>query len=162
MKSFFTKAALGALACSATDAAKTADECKALILSGGGSNGAWEAGVFWGFLNYGNPEDFKYDVLSGISAGSINAIALAAWEIGKETEAAQWLSDLWNNLHNSDVWKKWPLEIVFGLFMEGGLLDNSPLLAFLKKVMADQGSEIQRRVSIGTVNVEDGQFTVLD
>ena len=93
-------------------------------------------------MNYGNPEDFKYDVLSGISAGSINAIALAAWEIGKESEAAQWLSDLWKNLHNSDVWKKWPLEIVFGLFMEAGLLDNSPLLAFLKKVMADQGSEI--------------------
>ena len=111
MKSFFTKAALGALAYSSVDAAKTADECKALILSGGGSNGAWEAGVVWGFLNYGNPDDFKYDVLSGISAGSINAIALAAWEIGKETEAAQWVSDLWKNLHNSDVWKRWPLII---------------------------------------------------
>ena len=45
---------------------------------------------------------------------NINAIALAAWEIGKETEAAQWVSDLWKNLHNSDVWQRWPL--IIGLF----------------------------------------------
>ena len=32
--------------------------CRALALSGGGSNGAWEAGVLWGFLNYGNPSEF--------------------------------------------------------------------------------------------------------
>ena len=50
------------------------DSCTALALSGGGSNGAWEMGVLWGFLHYGNPDDFRYDVLTGISAGSINAI----------------------------------------------------------------------------------------
>lgn len=56
--------------------------CKALALSGGGSNGAWEAGVLWGLVNYGTPSDFDYDVLTGVSAGSINAMALAGWESG--------------------------------------------------------------------------------
>ena len=65
-----------------------ADSCTALVLSGGGSNGAWEIGTLWGFVNYGNPDDFRYDVISGISAGSINTMALSAWEIGKEKEAA--------------------------------------------------------------------------
>ena len=51
-------------------------------MSGGGSNGAWEAGVYWGLLNYGETEDYKYDVLSGISAGSINSVALVGWPIG--------------------------------------------------------------------------------
>lgn len=69
-------------------ASRTSDSCTALVLSGGGSNGAWEIGVLWGLLNYGDPDDFKYDVVSGISAGSINTLALAGWEIGKEKEAA--------------------------------------------------------------------------
>ena len=74
------------------------------MFSGGANNGAWESGVLWGLVNYGNPEDFRYDVLSGISAGAINAIALVGWKIGDELNAAQWLSDMWRNLHNSDVW----------------------------------------------------------
>jgi predicted acylesterase/phospholipase RssA len=36
------------------------DTCKALVLSGGGANGAWEAGIFWGLNNYGNSGDFDY------------------------------------------------------------------------------------------------------
>mmetsp|Transcript_3721 Transcript_3721/g.4263 ORF Transcript_3721/g.4263 Transcript_3721/m.4263 type:complete len:86 (+) Transcript_3721:51-308(+) len=60
--------------------------CRALALSGGGSNGAWEAGVLWGFLNYGNPADFKYEVVTGVSAGAINSLAISGWELGKEAE----------------------------------------------------------------------------
>ena len=33
-------------------------KCRALALSGGANHGAWEAGVMWGLLHYGNPEDF--------------------------------------------------------------------------------------------------------
>ena len=54
---------------------KTSDgKCRALALSGGGTNGAWEAGVIWGLTHYGQKEDFYYDVNTGISAGSINTI----------------------------------------------------------------------------------------
>ena len=84
MRSYLMQAALGATAYSTANT----DSCTALVLSGGGSNGAWEIGVLWGLVNYGNPDDFKYDVVSGISAGSINALALAGWEVGKEKEAA--------------------------------------------------------------------------
>ena len=114
---------------------RKADSCTALVLSGGGSNGAWEAGVFWGLVNYGNPEDFKYDMLSGISAGSINSVALVGWDIGQEVEAAQWLSDMWRSLHNSDIWNMWPLTIASGLILEAGLVDNSPLIRFLDETM---------------------------
>jgi len=39
-------------------AAAAKDVCRALVLSGGGSNGAWETGVIYGFINNGNPSDF--------------------------------------------------------------------------------------------------------
>ena len=49
-------------------------KCHALALSGGGVNGAWEAGVLWGLTHYGDPADYMWEVHSGISAGSINTI----------------------------------------------------------------------------------------
>jgi predicted acylesterase/phospholipase RssA len=53
--------------------------CRALVLSGGGNNGAWEAGVMWGLANYGNPADYYWDVVTGISAGAINSAGTAGF-----------------------------------------------------------------------------------
>ena len=53
--------------------------CQAIALSGGGSNGAWEVGVLWGLAHYGNQSDFFYDWVTGISAGSINTMAMSGW-----------------------------------------------------------------------------------
>ena len=50
------------------------DSCTALVLSGGGANGAWEAGALYAMLHEGNPSDFEYDVVTGVSVGSINAL----------------------------------------------------------------------------------------
>ena len=157
MRSYLTHLALGVAAVQG----HSADHCTALVLSGGGSNGAWEVGAFWGFLNYGNPDDYKYDVVSGISAGSINTLALSVWEIGKEKEAAQWVSDLWKNLKTSDVWKNWTLSIAEGLTIKGGMLDNSPLLAYMENLIS-QYTKYERRVSIGAGNVNNGEFQVFD
>ena len=110
--------------------------CRALALSGGGNNGAWEAGVLWGFMNYGNPADFEYDVITGVSAGSINALAMSGWEAGSGLEMVQWMSDLWKNLHTSDVWVDWSLGKASGFLIMGGVVDNSPLLNFLQHVMS--------------------------
>merc|ERR1711994_801362 len=88
----------------AAASASAKDVCRALVLSGGGNDGAWEAGVVWGMLNYGTPSDFEWDVVSGVSAGAINTAATAGWKLGEETEMATWLTDLWSNLHTDDIW----------------------------------------------------------
>lgn len=51
-------------------------------MSGGGANGAWETGVLWGLINNGNPEDYAYDVISGVSVGSLNAVFAAGYPKG--------------------------------------------------------------------------------
>ena len=114
----------------ALDYAQASDNhCTAVALSGGGSNGAWEMGVLWGFLHYGNPDDFRYDVVTGISAGSINAIQLMGYAVGDEKYATEVGSDLWKNLHTKDVWQDWYLTPLDGLLFKAGMVDNSPLLA---------------------------------
>ena len=88
----------------AGSAAASDDVCRALVLSGGGNNGSWEVGVLYGLVNNGTASDYAYDVVTGVSAGSINTIATAAWEVGNEKAMVDWLSDLWKNLKTSDVW----------------------------------------------------------
>ena len=156
MRSYLKQAGIVTTALSASQ-----DHCTALVLSGGGANGAWEMGVLWGLLNYGNPDDFRYDVVSGISAGSINTLLLASTEIGDEKAAAQMGSDLLKNLKTSDVWQNWTLSIVEGLTMKGGLLDNSPLLAFMENI-ASTFKGYGRRVSIGAANVNTGELHIFD
>ena len=61
---------------------QSTDTCTALVLSGGGSNGAWESGVLWGLLNYGDKADYQYDVVTGVSIGSINASVFSVFPVG--------------------------------------------------------------------------------
>ena len=62
-------------------------------MSGGGSFGAYEAGVLWGLVkNAEDSIDFEYDVVSGVSAGSINSLMVSLWPIGEEMQMVEWLS----------------------------------------------------------------------
>ena len=67
--------------------------CKALVMSGGSNRGAWEAGVIWGLAHYGNPSDFYWDVVSGVSAGSINTAGTAGYKPEEVIEMTEFLSD---------------------------------------------------------------------
>ena len=55
-------------------------KCKALALSGGGSKGAYEAGVIYGLMHEGDPADYDWDVITGVSVGAINTAAIAMWD----------------------------------------------------------------------------------
>ena len=148
---FFVTAALAAAKKS------NGDVCRALVLSGGGNNGAWEVGVLHGLLNNGNESDFAYDVVTGVSAGAINTTAMAGWPMGDEKALADWLSDLWLNLHTSDVWQDWRLGKAQGFLNKGGVVDNSPLLAYLRDTLAPYNKTgYQRRVTISSVEVDTG------
>ena len=130
-------------------------------MSGGGNNGAWEAGVLYGLVNTGNASDYAYDVVTGVSVGAINTLALAGFEIGKEAEMVQFVSDLWLNLNTSDVWKDWKLGKISGITIMGGAVDNSPLRTFLRQVV-QQFPGYGRRVTMGSVEVGSGTYTEFD
>ena len=97
-------------------------ECKALVMSGGGSNGAWEAGVLWGLMHYDDPKRYQYDVVSGVSIGSVNAAALAMWPIGKEVEASEYLSETWENLVTDNIYEHWAKGFLGGEYFIGEIV----------------------------------------
>jgi predicted acylesterase/phospholipase RssA len=58
-----------------------------LAFAGGGSKGGFEDGAIWQMVRSLNPEDVTYQVLSGVSAGSINLAGIGLFEIGDELNA---------------------------------------------------------------------------
>lgn len=65
-------------------------------MSGGGSKGAFEAGVLYGLvMNDQNKTKYEYDVVTGVSAGSINTGAVSLFKPGDEVNMVQFLSDTW-------------------------------------------------------------------
>jgi predicted acylesterase/phospholipase RssA len=54
-------------------------KCRALVLQGGGDLGAYQAGGVVGLMDNLDPIETQYDVVTGVSAGSINGIAMAVY-----------------------------------------------------------------------------------
>jgi len=80
-----------------------------------------------------------------------------SYAVGDEVHATEVGSDLWNNLHTSDVWQDWFLTPLDGLLTKPGMVDNSPLLAFLQN-MLEPYDTFGRRITVGTVDINDGSF----
>ena len=117
--------------------------CRALALRGGGVKGAYEVGVLKAFSEHLNPEDIHYDVVSGVSIGSMNGAIFALFEKGQEKEAIAYLEELWENLATGDMWKNWGYGFLEGFFKES-FLDSSPGLNTVRKMA--NGRTFKRKV----------------
>lgn len=139
----------------------------ALVLSGGGARAAYQVG-FLRFLTAEFP-DFSPDVITGVSAGAINAAYLAAHP-GSFRERVEALAKLWASLGIEDVFHvdllclarnvaRWS-----GRLLSGGsrlaprarsLVDTQPLQALLADVLgAEAGvlSGIDRNIAAGALS----------
>ena len=79
--------------------------CRILSMSGGGSKGAYEAGVVHSVANTLNGKDAEYDVVSGVSVGAINSAAFSLFAKGDEISLGEFMLDLWKNITNDKVYK---------------------------------------------------------
>lgn len=110
---------------------KKQTECLALALQGGGDMGAFQIGAFKGFVDRLRPEQVRYDVITGVSVGSINAGAIALHKIGNETGAAEYLNQMWRSFGPQNIYTSWDYGWVEGLTMRPGLFDNSVEIDYL-------------------------------
>jgi len=125
-------------------------------MSGGGSNGAWESGVLWGLLNFGNPEDYMYDVVAGVSIGSINASGLAVFDIGDEMNAVDFIYKTWETITSDDIFVEREMGLISGLYSES-VYDTSPGFKTLKKIL-EPFTEYKRAISLSAVDIENGEI----
>jgi NTE family protein len=119
----------------------------ALVLSGGGARGAYQAGVLGGLVEHGLLDGGGgcLDILVGSSAGAINAAAVGSRAEDLATGIAR-LEDVWREIHAAQVYRtditslgttgvRWAWDLTFGgathRVRPKSLLDTAPLRAFL-------------------------------
>jgi len=118
-----------------------------LVLTGGGARGAYQAGVLFGISEIMPMETFSFPIITGISAGCINAAFLACFK-GTFHESARRLWEIWGNLTSEQVFHQTRtrfasmairalLNIYFGNIVKtawpDALLDSSPLDHLVRK-----------------------------
>jgi NTE family protein len=159
-----------------------ANEGLALVLGGGGARGAYQAGVLRG-IGRRFPE-LRLPILTGISAGAVNAVQLASHP-GPPRQAAEDLARLWLELTPEKVYDVATLPVIRNVAAWGarlvsggrrflrepmrGMVDTSPLRAFLNGVLehAPDGSlpgiarnierEALRAVALSAVSYTTGR-----
>ena len=102
---------------------------RALVLSGGGSKGAFEAGVLQRLMG---EEQRDYDLLCGTSVGAINAAYLAQTPLGQPREAAAKLRALWDTVTTEKIHRRWfPFGNVAALW-KTSVYDSEPLHRWIR------------------------------
>ncbi|HET7506277.1 MAG TPA: patatin-like phospholipase family protein [Kofleriaceae bacterium] len=153
------------------------------VLSGGGSRGAYEAGI----IHYLRTDlarrlgrHVPIDIVTGTSVGAINAAFLAATMDDPDTQAAQ-ISRSWRALHIEELISLKPLDVFRaarlmlggdppppapGSFRYGGLLDTSGLERFVVRHIPWRGIERNlrarhlRALSVSATHVGTGHTVV--
>ena len=138
---------------------------RALILSGGGVKGAFEAGAVYHLVVQ---RGCDFGEFAGVSVGALNAVFLAqAQEASDATEShanlvdqSEALVSLWQSLRSShDFARNRPLATLrFGIFGLDSLVDFTPLRHLEDNNISPTKLKQGRPVRVGVVSFDDGQY----
>lgn len=129
-----------------------------LVLSGGGSNGAWGAGVLNGWRRHPTNPRPEFRVVTGISTGALQATSafLNTAEDDKELEKA------YTTIQTEDIYRT-------NMVFTKSLMDSSPLKKRLQNLITEKVVDRVaterakgRRLYIGTTNLAAGRLTIWD
>ncbi|EFA81708.1 patatin family protein [Heterostelium album PN500] len=133
--------------------------CRTITFSGAGAFGAYQAGVVSGIVSKRAPADVQWLSATGISAGSINAAALAMFNVGDEVAAANFMTEKWLSISPEQVFVNWKGGVVDGLFLHRGIYDDGPLFVFMTNALnTTQFLASNRNMMIGATNLDTGMF----
>jgi len=131
--------------------------CRAIAFSGAADRGAYEAGVVMGLVENAAPEDVQWEVVTGVSAGSINAVALTMFNVGNEIGAKDFIVSQWLNITKEKVYKSWDGGIVE--ILEKSVFNTEPLHQYLDYcVNQTLVANSDRTMLIGATNIDTGEF----
>lgn len=147
---------------------------KALVLTGGGARGAYQAGVLKFIAE--NIPGAHCDTLVGSSSGAINIAGVASHK-GSLLVAGPYIAELWISLKMRQVFRtdmfslvtiglRWLFDLVFGGFLgrplAHSLLDTRPLHKLLEDMMVAENiddaieSGVLKNVAISATEVHNG------
>jgi NTE family protein len=141
----------------------------AVLLTGGGARAAYQVGLLKGIARHF--PHLKFNIITGVSAGAINAVYLAAHQ-GTLAEKANRLAEMWCELSSGHIYQwDWKTLLPFRSAMASvlpraryartkphGIVDTAPLRRLLCRIL-----DVQPGVPIPGVmeNIRSGELTAL-
>jgi len=133
---------------------------RALVLSGGGSKGAYQVGALKHILG---EKHVQYDAFCGVSVGAINCGFLSMFSTGQEQQSIDALHDLWSELDNSKIYKRWWPFGRWHAIWKKSFFDSSPLHKLLRGHLSlEKIRNSGKYVCVGTVSLSSGKYTIFD
>ncbi len=130
-----------------------------LVLSGGGSNGAYGAGFLSGWSQSGQRPDFK--IVTGVSTGSLQSTFAF---LGPDYDDQ--LTEVFTKYSTEDIYTK---RSIFGALLGESAWDTAPLMNLLEKYITpellDAVAEHHargHRLFVGTANMDTEEFIIWD
>lgn len=132
---------------------------RGLVLSGGGSKGAYQVGCLKALFEAGR----KYDVVAGVSVGALNAGHIAMYPPEEQAEKFGELYRIWTESVKGDksIYKSWAPWILTYLwsFWKGGIYSMEPLRDILVEevdlcALRNSGVELE----VGVVSLQSGNY----
>jgi predicted acylesterase/phospholipase RssA len=143
-------------------AGRGAKEVNVLVLSGGGANGAWGAGILNGWRESASRPRPDFDLVTGVSTGAL----LATYAFLNDPEYDGRLRKVYTKVENRDIFRKRFLPVA--LFQDA-LEASEPLKKLIEREITEEvlrrvaaKGATGRRLLVGTVNVDKGCFVPWD
>lgn len=130
---------------------------RALVLSGGGSNGAYHVGAIQALLDESNP----YDLYCGVSVGALVAAHMSQYPDGEEINAVEELADMFLNIETRDIYKPWFFFGKLQSLFRKSLYNSKPLTKLVRKnFLPWRTLEANKKLSVGAVSLSSGNYRV--
>lgn len=134
-------------------------KCRALTMSGAGALGSYQAAVFVGLVNNLPAEDVSYDVITGVSAGSLNAIGLSGFDPDDSQSASDFIYAMWASIPQYKAFTTWSGGILAG-FWKKGLFDLQPGRDWMTEELGNRG--IHKKITFSSIDANTGQYVNMD
>ncbi len=148
----------------------------ALVLTGGGARAAYQVGVLRALVR--QHPGVRFDIITGVSSGAINALYLAAYR-GSPADAIEALSHVWRTLHLDQVVEIDPPSLAASVFAWGaklvsggaavaprvqGFVATAPLRRLLERLLPEnvEGEIAGLAENLGRCEPEAVAVTTLD
>lgn len=129
---------------------------RALLLSGGGSKGAYQAGAIKHLLV---DRGVQYDIICGVSVGALNAATLAMYPNGEERQAVADMLNTWRSISTPGVKQSWMPLGYFHALWKSSFYDSQPLIDFVRsKFDVEKMRSTGKHLSVGAVSLKSGQY----
>lgn len=135
---------------------------RALVMSGGGAKGAFEVGAVSHLVNEAN---LDFEVIAGVSTGSLNAIMLAQGSgLDGLKEQVEGLREVWLGIESDrDVYLKRFLGELLLFFSKPSLYRPKPLWKKIQeRVDPERLKSSGKQLRIGAVGLESGAYKSID